>query len=249
MMLKKERHDFVLRHINLHNRLLTNDLVQMLNVSEDTIRRDLHELSAGNLLRKVHGGALAKVKRKATIEHVIDAKEVKINMAKKVVPLIKDGMVVLVGGGETITELTKLLPRTLIATFITVSPLAAVELTKFKHLEVILIGGAYSKEFHVTYGGQVINQLSEIIADLSILEADSLHIKNGLTHSSWEICQLHKAMLTAARKSVILCHSKKLGTSHKARIVTLKEINYLVTELDRNDEKLEAYRSKGLSIR
>jgi DeoR/GlpR family transcriptional regulator of sugar metabolism len=244
MMLKKERHDFVLRHINLHNRLLTNDLVQMLNVSEDTIRRDLHELSAHNLLRKVHGGAIARVKRK-----IVDPKEVKTNMAKKVVPLIKDGMVVLVGGGETITELTKLLPRTLIATFITVNPLAAVELTKFEHLEVILIGGAYSKESQVTYGGQVVSQVSEIIADLSLLEADGLNIKNGLTHSCWEICQLYKAMLAAARKSAIICHSKKLDTSLKARVAVLKDLNYLITDLDRNDEKLEAYRSKGLSIR
>jgi DeoR/GlpR family transcriptional regulator of sugar metabolism len=248
-MLKKERHDFVLRHINLHNRLLTNDLVQMLNVSEDTIRRDLHELSAHNLLRKVHGGAVAKVKRKQIKNHVVDPKEIKTNIAKKAVPLIKDGMVVLVGGGETVIELTKLLPRTLIATFITVNPLAAVELTKFEHLEVILIGGPYSKDSQVTYGGQVVSQVSEIIADLSLLEADGLNIKNGLTHSCWEICQLYKAMMAAARKSVIICHSKKLDTSLKARVAALKDINYLITDLERNDEKLEVYRSKGLSIR
>lgn len=55
-MLKKERHDFIMRQINLHNRVLTSDLVQLLNVSEDTIRRDLQEMSDDNLLYKVHGG-------------------------------------------------------------------------------------------------------------------------------------------------------------------------------------------------
>jgi len=44
-MLKKERHDSIMRQINLHNRVLTSDLVQLLNVSEDTIRRDLQELA------------------------------------------------------------------------------------------------------------------------------------------------------------------------------------------------------------
>ena len=59
-MLKKERHDLIMRQINLHNRVLTSDLVQLLNVSEDTIRRDLQELSDDNFLYKVHGGALSK---------------------------------------------------------------------------------------------------------------------------------------------------------------------------------------------
>ena len=40
-MLKRERHDLIMRQINLHNRVLTSDLVTLLNVSEDTIRRDL----------------------------------------------------------------------------------------------------------------------------------------------------------------------------------------------------------------
>lgn len=55
-MLKKERHDLIMRQINLHNRVLTSDLVQLLNVSEDTIRRDLQELADNNQLIKVHGG-------------------------------------------------------------------------------------------------------------------------------------------------------------------------------------------------
>ena len=57
-MLKKERHDFIMRQINLHNRVLTSDLVQLLNVSEDTIRRDLQELVDEGLLYKVHGGGI-----------------------------------------------------------------------------------------------------------------------------------------------------------------------------------------------
>ncbi len=237
MMLKKERHDFVVRHVNLHNRLLTNDLVQILNVSEDTVRRDLKELSKDNLLRRVHGGA-----------NTICAKETKINMAKKIVPILKDGMVVLVGGGETIIELTKQLPKTLIGTFFTISPLAAVELTKFKHLEVILIGGPFSKESQVTYGGQVINQISEINVDLCIWEANGIDLKSGLTDSEWEICQLNKAMLNAAQKSAILCYSKNLNIALKTRIAPLNDIDYLITDLDSYDEKLKDYHAIGLSI-
>ena len=40
-MLKKERHAFIIKQINLHNKVLSADLATALNVSEDTIRRDL----------------------------------------------------------------------------------------------------------------------------------------------------------------------------------------------------------------
>ncbi|MEZ4902667.1 MAG: DeoR family transcriptional regulator [Spirosomataceae bacterium] len=59
-MLKKERQTFILKQINLHNRVLSSDLSTLLNVSEDTIRRDLNELDETGDLVKVHGGALSK---------------------------------------------------------------------------------------------------------------------------------------------------------------------------------------------
>jgi DeoR/GlpR family transcriptional regulator of sugar metabolism len=44
-MLKKERLSLILREVNIHNKVILSDLSQKLSVSEDTIRRDLQELS------------------------------------------------------------------------------------------------------------------------------------------------------------------------------------------------------------
>ena len=60
IMLKKERQSFILRQVNLHNKVLSSDLSQEMKVSEDTIRRDLNELSDDGKVIKVHGGALSK---------------------------------------------------------------------------------------------------------------------------------------------------------------------------------------------
>ena len=59
-MLKKERQAFILRQVNLHNKVLSVDLSQEMKVSEDTIRRDLNEMAQMKKLIKVHGGALSK---------------------------------------------------------------------------------------------------------------------------------------------------------------------------------------------
>ena len=59
-MLKKERQAHILQQINIHNKVLSSDLSVQLNVSEDTIRRDLQDLDEEGRLTKVHGGALSK---------------------------------------------------------------------------------------------------------------------------------------------------------------------------------------------
>lgn len=247
-MLKKERHDFVMRQINLHNRVLSSDLVQLLNVSEDTIRRDLQEMSDDNLLYKVHGGALSKSYHSSFDNSAVYAKDSKIKIAKKVPPLIKDGMVILTGGGTTIIELVKQLPENLHATFFTISPLVAIELAKYPKIEVILIGGLFSKNSQITYGGHVISQLSEINADLCLLGTSALHAKDGLTDTDWEINQLKKAMLNSSKKSAVLCISEKLNISLRLKVAALENINYLITELDPLDVKLADYQVKGLKI-
>ncbi|HKG06533.1 MAG TPA: DeoR/GlpR family DNA-binding transcription regulator [Pedobacter sp.] len=247
-MLKKERHDFIMRQINLHNRVLTSDLVQLLNVSEDTIRRDLQELFDANQLFKVHGGALSKSYQSSFDDSAVYAKDAKIAIARKAISLIKDGMVVLTGGGTTIIELAKQLPENLHATFFTISPFVAIELAKYAKIEVILIGGLFSKNSQVTYGGHVINQLSEISPDLCLLGTSALHPTDGLTDTDWEINQLKKTMLNSSKRTAILCISEKLDISLRLKVATLENIHYLVTELSPGDPALTTYKVRTLEI-
>lgn len=247
-MLKTERHDFVMRQINLHNRVLSSDLVQLLNVSEDTIRRDLQELADKGQLSKVHGGALSKSYQSSFNDSEVYAKEAKIIIAKKTIQLIKDGMVILTGGGTSIIELVKRLPENLNATFFTISPFVAIELAKYPKIEIILIGGLFSKNSQVTFGGHVINQLSEINADLCLLGTSAIHPQDGLTDTDWEINQLKKAMFSAAKKTGILCISEKLDTLLRLKVAAIENINYLITELDPTAGKLNPYRINNLQI-
>lgn len=247
-MLKKERHDFIMRQINLHNRVLTSDLVQLLAVSEDTIRRDLQELVDEGKLFKVHGGALSKSYHSSFDDSTVYARDSKILIAKKATSLIKDGMVVLTGGGTTILEFVKQLPQSIQATFFTISPLVAVELAKYDNIEVILIGGLFSKNSQVTYGGHVITQLSEIKADLCLMGTSAIHPIDGLTDTYWEINQLKKAMIACSKKTAVLCISEKLDISLRLKVCPIENISYLITEMDEKDDALEKYRAKDLNI-
>ena len=247
-MLKKERHNVIMRQINLHNRVLSSDLVDLLNVSEDTIRRDLQELATENLLNKVHGGALSKSYQSSFDDSQVYAKDVKIIIARKAINLIKDGMVILTGGGTTVLEFVKQLPPHLKATFITISPLVAVELAKYEKIEVILIGGLFSKNSQISYGGHVISQLADIKADLCFIGTSALHPIDGLTDTDWEINQLKKAMMASSKKTAILCISEKLGITLRLKVASLDKISYLVTELESHESELKPYQNSTLAI-
>jgi Transcriptional regulators of sugar metabolism len=113
-MLKMERQAYILHQVNLHNKILSADITQQINVSDDTIRRDLQELAKDGKIIKVHGGALSPSYHNghhSTRE--IYAYNQKRIIAKKAASLIKNGMFVLTGGGTTIIELARA------ATFIT----------------------------------------------------------------------------------------------------------------------------------
>ena len=150
-------------------------------------------------------------------------------------------MVILTGGGTTVLEFVKQLPQQLQATFITISPLVAVELAKYEKIEVILIGGLFSKNSQISYGGHVISQLADIKADLCVIGTSALHPKDGLTDTDWEINQLKKAMMASSKKTVILCISEKLGITLRLKVAPLEKISYLVTELDKDEEILKDY--------
>ena len=57
-MLKAERQDKILEILSLENKIIASELSVRLEVSEDTIRRDIKELDQRGLLKKVHSGAV-----------------------------------------------------------------------------------------------------------------------------------------------------------------------------------------------
>ena len=248
-MLKEERHKLIMREINLHNKVLSNDLSALLNVSVDTVRRDLKELVAGGKILKVHSGAISKSLVSPFMgSSEVYAQEAKKQIAAKALTLLKNDMVVLTEGGTTILELAKAIPENLYATFLTISPHVAITLSGHANLTVITIGGRLHKNTNLHIGASVVNQLSEYKVDLCLLGANALSVEEGLTDVDWEVVQVKKAIVRTAKKAAVLCITEKLNTSQRIRICELEKLSYLVTELDPGDPELDNFRASELTL-
>ena len=247
-MLKKERQEFILHQLNLHNKILCADLSNMMGVSDDTIRRDLQELAQEDKLIKVHGGALSKSFHTAFDRKMVYNLEDKHIIAQKTAALVQSGMYILTSGGTSILEFAKSLDPNLNATFFTCSLNAAIEFAHHPSIEVVMIGDKVSKDSMLTTGASAVQTIKSIQADLCILGINSLDTQFGLSENDWEVVQIKKAMIKASKKTICIGISEKLNSQQKIKVANLDEIDILITELDPNDPTLLPFKHKGLTI-
>jgi DeoR/GlpR family transcriptional regulator of sugar metabolism len=248
-MLKEERHQHILDELNIRNRILLTDIASKLEVSEDTIRRDLKELHDEGKLKKVHGGAVARSFNPFSFhEEEIYDRANKVIIAEKALPLLKDGQAMLITGGTTNLELISLLPKTLSCTFFTPSLHAAMQLAQFPNIETVLIGGKISPDAMVTIGGEALNLLNRLRVDICFLGTGHLDADFGLSEFDWEVVQLKQALIRASRKVVSLTLSAKTNSIQRYKVCELNAIHTLITELDPADINLEKFRKQGLDI-
>lgn len=246
-MEQKSRKEVILSAVRLRNKVLLPDLAATLEVSVDTIRRDVKKLHSQGLLKKIHGGAVSLGYTAGVMPNVY-ARDRKIKIAEKAQSLIQDGSVILISGGTTNIELARILPPKLRVTIFTPSIPVALQLAEHPRAEVILVGGKLSKHSRVVTGGSALDLLSEIQVDLCFMGTGYIDAVKGLTTMDWEVAQMKKAMIKASKKIIALSISEKLNSSQRYKICDINAFDVLVTELETDDEVLGLYKERGISV-
>jgi DeoR/GlpR family transcriptional regulator of sugar metabolism len=248
-MLKRERQAYILHQVNLHNKVLSADLSVHINVSDDTIRRDLQELAEAGKLIKVHGGALSPSFHNGlhTSKEVYSYQQKKI-IAQKAASLIKDGMFVLTGGGTTIIELARALPQSLHATFISGSIPAIYEYMNHPNIDVIVIGDKISKNSKITVGLEAVSKIRQLKADLCFMGINALNLESGVSDNDWDVVQIKKAMVESSQRLVCLTIAEKINSQQPIQVCESSKINTLITELSADDPLLKPYVEAGITV-
>lgn len=248
-MLKKERQAYILHQLNLHNKVLSVDLCSEIAVSEDTIRRDLQELSEAGQLIKVHGGALSMAFNEVQFTPLnVYSQAHKKLIVSKALQLIHSGMFILTSGGTTILELIRALPPQLKVTIMTGSIPVINACMAHPKLEVVVIGDKLSRDSKLTVGAEAIQKISHVNADLCFLGTNAIDIQHGLTDNDWEVVQIKKAMVDSASRVICMTISEKLQTYQPISVCKIEKIDYLITELDPANEALTPFKEAGVTV-
>jgi DeoR/GlpR family transcriptional regulator of sugar metabolism len=248
-VLKKERQAYILHQVNLHNRVLSSSLSADINVSEDTIRRDLQELADEGKMIRVHGGALSHSFSQVHFPaNEVYSQDKKRRIVQKGISLISNGMFVLTSGGTTIVEMARMLPQQLKATFISGSIPAILEYIHHPNIEVIIIGDKISKNSKITVGSEAIAKIRQIKPDLCFLGINAIDLKHGITENDWETVQLKRAMIESSQNVICMSIAEKVNTFQPMHICEATRIRTLITELPPDDPLLKPYSDAGIKI-
>jgi DeoR/GlpR family transcriptional regulator of sugar metabolism len=248
-MLTDERRALILDRLRSQGRVLATDLSDELDVSSDTIRRDLRELDALGMLRRVHGGALPRHGDAAPFAtRARRAPEAKASIARRAAGCVSDGQVVVLDGGTTTLELARALPDQLRASIITTSPPIALALAEHPRLEVTVVGGTLRRNALATVGAAAVEALKLIRADVVFLGVCGLHPQIGVTTEDLEERHVKAAMIDGAAEVVALADHDKLGTAMPVVVAPMSAVTQLVTDADVDDAALAPYRALGIEV-
>lgn len=248
-MIKAERQQLIITHISKDQKVLLSDLSTLLNVSEDTVRRDIKELSDQGLVKAVRGGAIS---HSPIPLHFRDREHYDVShkqiIAEKALRFIKDGQVVLFDSGTSALAVATHLPKDCKITAITNSfPVAAV-LEDHPTAEVIFIGGRLNKTGFSTSGYEAVRALSAIRADICFLGICSIDVDLGLTGIDYEDSQVKRMMVERSKHVIALSTLEKIGTAEHYEICSSSAIDTIITDIDPSHPDLVPYREAGIEI-
>ncbi|HEX4773843.1 MAG TPA: DeoR/GlpR family DNA-binding transcription regulator [Bryobacteraceae bacterium] len=248
-MLTTHRRRLILDRLTRDGQIIAKTLSQELQLSEDTIRRDLRDLAQEGLLQRVHGGALPASRA------VVDlagrqtlATEEKVALGRAAAQMIQPGQVVILDGGTTTVQAARHLPRDLRATIVTHSPTIAVELVDHPVVEVILLGGRLFKHSAVAVGAATIEAISRIRADIYFMGVTGIHPVAGLSTGDLEEAHVKRALSANAAETIVLASAEKLNAASPFVIAPITDVNEIVVQRDTPHEATAGFERLGISI-
>jgi DeoR/GlpR family transcriptional regulator of sugar metabolism len=248
-MLVAERRDLLLVRLNRDRSLVAKDLAQELGVSEDSVRRDLRDLAAAGLCQRVYGGAVpvsrAVVDYRARQAVEPESKE---RVAKRAAALIQPGDRAILDGGTTTLAVVRALPRDLSATVITHSPTIAAALIDHPHIEIFLLGGHIYKHSAVACGATAAEAAGAVSADLFLLGVTGVHPQEGLTTGDAEEAAMKRTLAARAADTYVLASAEKIGAASAYKVLPLKAVTAIVTDIPPNNPIIEQISAEGSRI-
>ncbi|MGN6615711.1 MAG: DeoR/GlpR family DNA-binding transcription regulator [Ilyomonas sp.] len=248
-MLKEERFDFILNKLKLNRLVKLNELSKDLQVSEDTVRRDIESLSKNGLLLKVRGGAIPHSPNAHSFKERIHVSEQnKELIASKALELLESNQTILLDGGTTTYTLAALLPKDLPITVVTNNiPIAAL-LMEHPTANVIVSGGKVFKDSQVTIGMEAIHLLQNIRVDICFVGVCSIHHEIGVSTVDYDEAEVKRVMIQSANRVVAVTTHDKIGTAESYKVCDISVLDSIITDRDTDDVLFEPYKELKIKI-
>lgn len=235
-LLAEERQNRIVEILNKNGSYKIADLAEVLNVSKETIRRDLIILNEQGRVKKSYGGAVAyELKTKNMATRIDDNLQIKTMICERALEYIPDQGVIYLDTGSTVTCLAHLLKEKSGLTIITNS-LSAINALVGSNNTVIITGGQLNSTNLSMEGYQASTFLSTVKFELAVFGSNGFEGHKGPTTCDFLDVQAKQIALNNARTSIVLAEGIKGTTTSLTQYTSWHNIDYFITDSTIPDE-------------
>ncbi|MCQ6562737.1 DeoR/GlpR family DNA-binding transcription regulator [Paenibacillus mendelii] len=224
-------------------------MAEELNVSAETIRRDLDRLDKEGKLKKVYGGAVKHDSLEPPFEqksllNVVEKQEI----GRLAASLVKDGDIIMIGSGSTTIGMIPYLSNKKRVTIITHS--AAVMRLAMEQFpgRIIFIGGEVNVSQQSVNGPLAEWMLNQLKADKAFFAAGGISLRDGISDYNLNEANIFRKMMERAVETIVLADHTKFGKTTFAHICPLKDISVLISDRGCPDEWIQVLGSQEIEL-
>jgi DeoR/GlpR family transcriptional regulator of sugar metabolism len=248
-MLTSQRKSLILDLLRRDEQVIAKRVAESFSLSEDTIRRDLREMAAEGLLKRVHGGAMPISPELADFSTRRDVSlEAKQRLGAKAASLVRPGQMIFLDGGTTTAEIARHLPRSFGMTVVTHSPTIAAELEHHPTADVVLIGGRLYKHSMVATGAATMAAVSQLRPDIFFLGVTAAHPVHGLSTGDFEEAAIKRHIARCSAETYVPMTEEKLDRASSCHVLSIAEVSGLIVPAEAAEALLVPYRSLNAAI-
>ncbi|MFD1465705.1 DeoR/GlpR family DNA-binding transcription regulator [Lapidilactobacillus mulanensis] len=231
-MLTAQRYQIILQTLTHQGICKLNELVNLTDASESTIRRDLDELETQGLLERIHGGA--RLVTHLTSDQAQNDRE-QLNRSEKeqiarfaVNNFVRDQQVIYLDSGTSVQEVIPYLSRFKQLSIVTNSVTTALKLSE-QNMAVFLPAGHLKNTTKALVGSATLAALTDYHFDLALIGTNGIAVTGALMTPDIDEANIKQTVIKNSTKSVVLSDPSKFKQVAFATFATLDDISQLVT--------------------
>lgn len=214
-------------------------LAERLNVTGQTIRRDLNLLTNANLLQRIYGGAI-------TLDSVVNigyktrktmAAEGKSRIGVKAAELIPNDCSLFINIGTTTEQVAMELTQKKEGLLVVTDNINVVNiLLHNKQFEIYIAGGQIRNQDGGILGAATSEFVSRFRVDYAIISASSIETNGMIADYDWREVMVTQTMIRHARTVILVVDRNKFSRKAPIFLCELDEIDHLITDAPVPDE-------------
>ncbi len=244
-----KRHGRILDILGHEGTVTIADLAGRLDVSAETVRRDLRPLAERGTVVRMHGAVgLAGSTGEAPFQRRMrENAEAKQRIARAAAAMVCNGESLSLDTGTTTSFLARALTRHERLEIVTNSTDIARTLAGRNGNRVHLLGGRFNADSGAVLGSEAVEAVLRFRVDHAVISAGAIAADGVMDYEPDEAALAH-AVLQTGRHRVVVCDGAKFGRSALVRVCPLGGIDTLVTEAAPSGTLAAALAEAGVAI-